>query len=404
MGKVNLRCGVCGGSQKAIFDGQRYRERFTFPPSALTLYLAGKKEGEEIKWLKDDDNLDALLQGDANKENMKMRSSWLLEAYFGENFQPGRKDTHVLVELPAAAASVEPMMRVFWLVTGSVENALDTRGVRSRLYRMAEAELGYYDPANVLPDNKVQAFWYTNNDLQIHVLFKEEEHALHFHIRLHTDFITIPITSRVSRAPCPRNEQCIYSREYDAPESESPRETMSSVSPVFKYQRIEIGTVFGPHGKAESAHLMSGSQCRQVKSCAQYDDDDNNRLALSHEMRGAYDSLGFDFPVVNMEVVFVSKLPVLDNRYQVRRHHFWMWAETEISCRVGRSACFGTQQTLFFLLGRLKEDSARTSDPLVMKTFVHVEDPVIFCKNMAWKHKNVEQLRQDYFSMNSAVM
>ncbi|KAG3134142.1 hypothetical protein PI126_g18831 [Phytophthora idaei] len=44
--------------------------------------------------------------------------------------------------------------------------------------------------------------------------------------------------------------------------------------------------------------------------------------------------------------------------------------------------------------------STETSDPLVMKTFVHVEDPVIFRTCMAWKHKKVEQLRRDYFGMN----
>ncbi|KAE9005377.1 hypothetical protein PR002_g16775 [Phytophthora rubi] len=99
-------------------------------------------------------------------------------------------------------------------------------------------------------------------------------------------------------------------------------------------------------------------------------------------MHGAYDSLGFDFPVVDMEVVSVSDGPVLDNRYKVdllvsvHSHHY------------------------SFLLGRLKDESTRTSDPLVMKTFVHVEDPVIFRTCMAWKHKKVEQLRQDYFSMN----
>ncbi|KAG3159841.1 hypothetical protein PI126_g7196 [Phytophthora idaei] len=57
-----------------------------------------------------------------------------------------------------------------------------------------------------------------------------------------------------------------------------------------------------------------------------------------------------------------------------------------------------------FLLRRLKDDSTRTSDPLVMKTFVQIEDPAIFCKCMEWKHKKVEQLRRDYFAMTSAVM
>jgi hypothetical protein len=52
-----------------------------------------------------------------------------------------------------------------------------------------------------------------------------------------------------------------------------------------------------------------------------------------------------------------------------------------------------------FLLGRLKDESTKTSDPLVMKTFVHVQDPVIFQTCMAWKYEEVERLRREYFSM-----
>ncbi|KAE9016145.1 hypothetical protein PF011_g7286 [Phytophthora fragariae] len=406
MAKVKLVCGVYGeGSvffieiehnakvsalQEAIFYKQRYNHQYTFAPSRLTLYLARKKEGEESKWLKDDHEVKSFLRSGISTEYEEMRPTWILdEDYFEMNFQPGRKEIHVLVELPKAAATVEPTMgAVFWLVTGSVENALYQRGIRSVLYQIADAELGYYDPTNVLSDKKVHAFWYTNNDLQIRVLFKEEAHALYFQSRLNAE----SITSLVSPAPCPQIQQRTFTRDYVAEEFESPQETTSSVptefsvidqdNPVFKYQRIEAYGLFGPHGKAESAHLMSRSHCRRFKSCAQYDDDDNNRLALSLGMHGAYDSLGFDFPVVDMEVVSVSDGPVLDNRYKVdllvsvHSHHY------------------------SFLLGRLKDESTRTSDPLVMKTFVHVEDPVIFRTCMAWKHKKVEQLRQDYFSMN----
>jgi hypothetical protein len=46
------------------------------------------------------------LQGGIDTDYDKMLSSWTLddEDYFGENFQPGRKEIHVLVELPEAAA------------------------------------------------------------------------------------------------------------------------------------------------------------------------------------------------------------------------------------------------------------------------------------------------------------
>jgi hypothetical protein len=48
--------------REAIFDKQRYRERFSFPASALTLYLAGKQEGEKTKWMKSDSSLKAFLR------------------------------------------------------------------------------------------------------------------------------------------------------------------------------------------------------------------------------------------------------------------------------------------------------------------------------------------------------
>ncbi|TMW56837.1 hypothetical protein Poli38472_006847 [Pythium oligandrum] len=122
MDEVELNCAVYGeGSvfpvkiardakvsalQKAIFDDQRYHERFSFPPSAFTLYLARKKEGENDVWLADDDNLDALLGGDVDKQFVKMRSSWKLnkKELFGTSFTPGEEEIHVLVELPEAAA------------------------------------------------------------------------------------------------------------------------------------------------------------------------------------------------------------------------------------------------------------------------------------------------------------
>ncbi|KAE9269804.1 hypothetical protein PR003_g31035, partial [Phytophthora rubi] len=88
--------------QEAIFDKQGYNHEYKFASSALTLYLAGKKEGEETKWLADDDNLDNLLRGDVDKQYEEMRPTWTLddEAYFGANFQPRPKQIHVLVELP----------------------------------------------------------------------------------------------------------------------------------------------------------------------------------------------------------------------------------------------------------------------------------------------------------------
>ncbi|GMF65788.1 unnamed protein product [Phytophthora lilii] len=79
--------------QEAIFDKKRYKERYSFDASALTLYLAKK-------WLKHDYSVEELLQGKIDTGYKKMLSSWILdEDYFGAEFEPGRKKIHVLVEL-----------------------------------------------------------------------------------------------------------------------------------------------------------------------------------------------------------------------------------------------------------------------------------------------------------------
>ncbi|ETL94768.1 hypothetical protein L917_07341, partial [Phytophthora nicotianae] len=121
MTEVELECAVYGEGtvfpvkiasnaelsalQEKIFAKQRYSERYKFDASELTLYLARKKG--ETTWLADDDNLDALLQGDVDKKYMKMRPSWKLnkKELFGPSFTPGDEEIHVLVELPEAQQS-----------------------------------------------------------------------------------------------------------------------------------------------------------------------------------------------------------------------------------------------------------------------------------------------------------
>ncbi|KAJ0398735.1 hypothetical protein ATCC90586_008119 [Pythium insidiosum] len=79
--------------QEAIFDKKRYQERFSFPPRALTLYLA-KKNGA---WLKDDDTVDELLSGKIDTAYEKMRPSWMLneKELFGD-FHLEEQTIHVL--------------------------------------------------------------------------------------------------------------------------------------------------------------------------------------------------------------------------------------------------------------------------------------------------------------------
>ncbi|KAG3213983.1 hypothetical protein PC129_g15088 [Phytophthora cactorum] len=155
---------------------------------------------------------------------------------------------------------------------------------------------------------------------------------------------------------------------------------------MFSWWKLNKKELFGSDFTPGEEEIHVLVELPKAATCTQYDDDDNNRLALYREMHGAYNKLGFDFPVVNTEVVSVFHGPELENRYKaalhvsIHSHHY------------------------VFLLGRLKDDSTRTSDPLVMETFVQIEDPAIFCKCMEWKHKKVEQLRRDYFAMTSAVM
>jgi len=60
-------------------------------------------------------------------------------------------------------------------------------------------------------------------------------------------------------------------------------------------------------------------------------------------------------------------------------------------------------QSYKHLLNRLKEGSTLTENPLVMRTFVEVKNPSIFCKCLEWKFKQNQAAWQDYFSMDSAV-
>jgi hypothetical protein len=128
--------------QKAIVNEKKdVNHRFKVDPAKLTLYLAGKKEGNEIKWLKDDSNLDDLLRGDVDKKYMKMRSSWNLndEELLGPDFMPKGKEIHVLVDLEdrgdfiftqSKRQRMEPMLRSQWFLSdvkqlGHVELTMD---------------------------------------------------------------------------------------------------------------------------------------------------------------------------------------------------------------------------------------------------------------------------------------
>jgi hypothetical protein len=78
----------------------------------------------------------------------------------------GLKKDALIVQVPR-----KEQQSGLWLVRGSIVNALNTKGVRCRLYRLADSNLGYYDPS-LRSDGKDSAIWYEDTTLQIHILFK----------------------------------------------------------------------------------------------------------------------------------------------------------------------------------------------------------------------------------------
>jgi len=316
----------------------------------LQLFLAREGDG---KWL---DAADALtLDGNGHPGGFEKMDPtlWIKNGrYFGSNFEPNEGEIHVLVVVPQQEqVQVQPSL---WLVSGSVENALNTKGVRSRLYRLAGSYLGCYDPEHRIGD-QIQALWYDGTALRVHVLFTESMYLIAFESwcefgvlllyegrdallfenalqeermtpvsPLNGQVLTVKV-STVSRDA--GGLQRIFTGDYAPQETESPQDTMSFLSATtsvvdvltdeFKYQRIENETWFGPLGKAQSCHLMSREHCRKYATYHKYDNDKSNRLALSAEMHGWYDALTVSVPVMNIRVESVSSGPALNDRFEV---------------------------------------------------------------------------------------
>ncbi|KAI9895929.1 hypothetical protein PsorP6_018358 [Peronosclerospora sorghi] len=177
---------------------------------------------------------------------------------------------HVVVAVPQQE---RPKTEV-WIVDGVVANALHTKGVRSRLYRLAELCHGYYDPDHHMAD-KIQALWYEGTTLRVHVLFETKEKALDFEVAFKNEpriafsplYDQVVETSVSYLFQVPNKLQRIDFDHYVPQETESPLATMSSISgntsivdtttDEFKHQRLESEEVFGPLGMAQSCHLMS---------------------------------------------------------------------------------------------------------------------------------------------------
>ncbi|KAE9342883.1 hypothetical protein PF008_g9958 [Phytophthora fragariae] len=159
--------------QKAIFYEKRYNQQRKLDPSMLTLYLARKTEGGEIKWLKDDDNLANFLRGGISTEYAKMHSTWILdEDYLEENFQPGRKEIHVLVELPTQETDQRPRKKAR-LITAVEHTKLDAiaQVLQIEQWQDGGLELGIRDIEPDFPEY----FYVRKETLDIFKIFRRQQ-------------------------------------------------------------------------------------------------------------------------------------------------------------------------------------------------------------------------------------
>ncbi|OQS04320.1 Crinkler (CRN) family protein [Thraustotheca clavata] len=331
-------------------------------------------------------DLSAKLLNDFSGSTTKMVETFPLSSYLQlSDSSVGR--IHVLVTV--SADTLAPS--VFWVVNGSVENALDVKGVRSRLYRLADLNLGYYDP------NHPDAFVYEGNKLMLHILFETKENALIFDTKFRDERITIgsplnnlTILSNVNHASRPSNEfnlRRINYEDYNPRDSDSPQETMSQISSSsisFAINELKESS-FGFMGKAERAHLMSKQHCEKYSSCKKYKADKNNILALSHTMHGYFEALDREIPLFKIDVGSVEDQPV-DGTYKV----ILKVTALNHECKDD-------------VFGRLKDGYGRTDDPLTVTTYVYVENPQTFCHCLKWKCNEIQKCWDSYFSLDSAV-
>ncbi|KAH7467114.1 Crinkler effector protein BLC01 [Phytophthora ramorum] len=157
---------------KKVIKGEKPNDLKDIDADKLQLFLAKKEDGA---WLTEAD----VKKGVSDTTGLKLlgaarariRRVGLSEKDVGgvgeEEEAEGRGPVNVLVVVPEQ----EHAQTGLWLVTGSVDNALNTRGTRCKLYLMATLRIGYYDPARRI-DNKDFAFWYESKKLCFHVLFE----------------------------------------------------------------------------------------------------------------------------------------------------------------------------------------------------------------------------------------
>ena len=281
-----------------------------------------------------------------------------------------------------------------YLISGTMLHAKKTKGVRSTLYRLASTYLGYHD-------GEERAFWYDGDDLKIHLLFESKQNADYFRRRLddesliHNSAISQLKVAQISLFATQNTAgKEILGTDYNPDDFDSPQIALSMVSgttsildstrPIFKFQRIESDSIFGQHYKACSCHLVSREY---LAKNSEYDDAENNRLALSGDVHNWFDGKSVDVPLFKLTVPTesVSRRPILENRYEVL---LLVTAYDSDSARL--------------LFPRLREGYTVLSE-LEATISVYVLKPKVFKECIEWKALEIQEKWDSYNNMEPAV-
>jgi hypothetical protein len=274
-------------------------------------------------------------------------------------------------------------------------------GVRKRVYEYADTNFGYHLPGG-------HPFCYyqeQENNLQIAVFFETKDHAMAFQSKIRLEGYTIKsplnslvISSRIKEVldVAVNLEDRIFFDHYKPEDYNSPQQTLSIISApitiyeattdVFNYQRIEGDHCFLGLVKTESGHLMSHAHCLKDPTCAKYDKDENNRLALSSNMHDYYDGKNCieGAPLFNLEIVSVSEFPVLNNRYEIQLQVHLYKPEADK-----------------LVIHRL--NSATLQENGLYKVSIYVVKPKVFKLCLEWKKKEIEKIWSEVSDMTSSV-
>ncbi|KAL3666462.1 hypothetical protein V7S43_008710 [Phytophthora oleae] len=225
----------------------------------LQLFLAKKDKGRGV-WLTEGE----VMHGVSDTSDLKLLRSARAElgsVGLSEDDVRFQVSEEQVADLKGPVNVLVQPQTGLWLVSGSIEKALNTSGIRCRVYRLAASYLGYYDP-NLRVGDTDKVLWYDEATLQIHAVFKDERDAMLFENELQyegnctSEFIDITRTSpivghKVSTKVVSVSRESsalrrIYSLHY-VPEDTESQVAMSTTTSIldvetddFKYQRSKV--------------------------------------------------------------------------------------------------------------------------------------------------------------------